>query len=99
MSNESFFNYGDIVKLKRDSEYNDLKTDDYGIIWAVYAFYIDESKSLLNFYYEGTFWNKKGDCYDEMFEENEIEKVSELEEAPHSEDMKEFWLYLNQNKH
>ena len=96
MSNESFFNYGDVVKLKRDSNYNDLKIDDYGIVWAVYASYVDESQSLLEFDYEGTFWNKKGNCHDEMFEEEDVEKVLEINEVPFTEEMREFWQFMNQ---
>lgn len=97
MSNESFFNAGDVVKLKRDSDYNDLKLNDYGIVWAVYAAYVDESRTKLDFGYEGSFWNKAGICYDEMFEENEVEKVIDLNKVPFSEEMREFWLYINQD--
>lgn len=96
MNNESFFNSGDVIKLKRDSDYNDLKIDDYGIVWVVYKAYVDESETKLVFDYEGTFWNKEGICYDEMFEENDAEKILNIEEVSFSIDMKEFWLFINQ---
>ena len=95
MTDESFFNEGEIVKLKRDSRYNDPKVGDLGIVWAVYAYYADERETLTGFDYEGAFWNKEGDCCDEMFEENEVEKVLKIEDAPYFEEMREFWLFIN----
>ena len=96
MNTEPTFASGDIVRLKKDLKDTNLKTGDYGIVWAVYPSYIDENKKSLAFDYEGTFWNKRGDYDDAMFEEEDVEKVLKLEETPYSEDMKEFWFYLNQ---
>jgi hypothetical protein len=96
MNNEPCFNYGDVVRLKKDLENTNLKAGDYGIIWAVYDFYVDESKTVLGFDYEGSFWDNQGNYDDAMFDEEDAEKVLKLEEAAFSEDMKGLWLYINQ---
>ena len=98
MNNESFFNYGDIVRLKKDLENTNFKQGNCGVIWAVYEFYVDESKVISGFDYEGTFWDSEGNYNDAMFDEEGAEKVLKLEEAPFSEDMREFWLYINQKQ-
>ncbi len=98
MDNVSFFNSGDIVRLKKELKDTNIKIGDYGIVWAIYAFYVDESNTTLGFDYEGAFWDSEGNYEDLMFEEEEAEKVLKLEEAPFSEDMKEFWLWINGKK-
>ena len=80
MNNESFFNYGDVVRLKKDLENTNLKQGNYVINWVVYEFYVDESKVISGFDYEGTFWDSEGDYNDAMFDEEDAEKVLKLEE-------------------
>lgn len=98
MDNKSFFNYGDVVKLKRDLENTNLKAGDYGFVWAVYSAYVDESENALEFDYEGTFENKESEIEDSMFDEEDAEKVTNNVEASFSEDMQNLLIYLNQEE-
>src|SRR5690349_12975224 len=98
MNNVSFFNYGEVVRLKKDLVNANLKAGDYGMVWAVYASYVDENQTTLEFDYEGTFWNNEVNYNDAMFYEEDAEKVLIIENVPFSEDMKKLWLYLNQKK-
>ena len=98
MSTKSFFDCGDVIKLKKDLADTNLKHGDYGIVWAVYAYRAEENKEILEFDYEGSFWDKEGNYDDSMFEEEDAEKVSNYEEAPFSEKMKELLLYLNRKE-
>lgn len=96
MNNKPIFNYGDVVRLRKDLENTNLKIGDYGVIWWIYQSYSDESKTTLEFDYEGTFENAESGIEDLMFEEEDVEKELKIQDVPFSEDMKKLWLYLNQ---
>lgn len=98
MSNEPLFNYGEIVRLKKDLENTNLKTDAYGIVWAVYTYLDETTNEILAADYEGSFWDSNGNYDDIMFEENDAEKVFDLKKVPFTEDMKKLWIYLNQKE-
>ncbi len=92
------FNYSEIVRLKKDFKNTNLKIGDYGVIWAVYSAYIDESKTSVEFDYEGTFENRECGIYDLMFCREDAEKVLIMKEISFSEDTQKLWLFLTQNK-
>ena len=96
MINASLFNYGDIVRLKQLLANTNIELGDYGVVWAVYEYYTDENKTVIEFDYEGTFENRKGDNIDSMFEKENVEKILEIEDAHFSESMKKLWLYINE---
>lgn len=98
MSSNSTFNCGDLVKLKKDSDYTVIRKGDYGIVWAIYAYQNNEDDTIYEFSYEGTFWDKNGKNDDVMFEEEDAEKVFDLECVIFTEDMKKLWIYLNQKE-
>src|SRR5262249_54434985 len=95
MDSESFFNFGDVIRLKKDLENTNLKTGDYGIVWAIYEYWVNEDKTALGFDYEGTFWDREGNDDDSMFDQEDAEKVLNLEAAPFAEVMKNLLRYLN----
>src|SRR5687768_8432970 len=96
MDIEPAFNTGDIVKLKKNLKDTNLKTGDFGIVWAVYQYLSEKNNKVQEFDYEATFWDSRGNDMDSKFEESDAEKVLKIEDVPFSESMKELWLYLNQ---
>lgn len=96
MDIQLILNYGDVVRLKRNFIDFQLKKGDCGIVWAVYQC-LDEENRIYDSDYEATFWNQEGKDSDLNFEKEDVEKIEKIEEVPFSQEMKEFWAYINQN--
>lgn len=95
MDMQTILNYGDVVRLKQNFADSNLKKGNYGIVWAVYQC-LDEESRIYNSDYEATFWTQEGKHFDLNFEREDVERIEKLEEVSFSQEMKEFWSYINQ---
>jgi hypothetical protein len=64
----------EIVRLKDDHPEDALKAGDCGLIWGVY--------NLDPPLYEASFVDESGEFVDMMFQEDEVEELTNPEEAP-----------------
>lgn len=64
----------EIVRLKEDHPDDNLKAGDCGLIWGVY--------DLVPPLYEASFVDESGEFVDMMFQEEEVEELTNPQDAP-----------------
>lgn len=74
------FSGGEIVRLKKDYPEDGLETGDCGVVWGVYD----------GEFYEASFFRPDGRDNDLMFQEDEVEEVTDIQQTPCPERIKEF---------
>ncbi len=66
------FNGGEIVRLKKDYPDDGLEAGDCGVVWGVYD----------GEFYEASFFRRDGKDNDLMFQEDEVEEVTDIQQTP-----------------
>ena len=75
------FNGTEIVRLKQDYPDYGLKSGDCGVVWGSYVCNPP--------FFEAAFLNQNGEDIDLMFDEDEVEEVSDIQETPFPEKLKD----------
>jgi hypothetical protein len=88
MSDHTFrFDGGEFVRLRNDDANGELKAGDCGVVWGVYAF----EPPL----YEATFIDRNEAKIDRMFYEEEVEVLTDVQQAPFPHVLEDILARLN----